>query len=139
MYSTNATTTFKVYPSRKSPSEKVSYQQMSEAKKKLKEQEEYGRVSRMTKRDHQEPFHSGGPEYSSFKVAFGRTASKTRVNTSPSNYVPIATIDIPKKRKINQYPSQSYDVIRGEELLQKRYYNQRGIMESRMIDRSKNY
>ena len=140
MYSTNATTTCKVYPSsRKGRNEKMTYQQMSEAKKKLKEQEEYGRTSRMTKREHQEPFSSGGPEYSSFKVAFGRTASKTRVNTSPSNYVPIATIDIPKKKKINQYPSQSYDVIRGEELLQKRYYNQRGIMESRTIDRSKNY
>ncbi len=140
MYSTNASTTFKVYPSRKSPNEKMSYQQMSEAKKKQREQEEYGRVSRVTKRDHhQEPFTSGGPEYSSFKVAFGRTASRTRVNTSPSNYVPIATVDIPKKRKINQYPSQSYDVIRGEELLQKRYYGQQGIMESRAIDRSKNY
>ena len=93
----------------------------------------------MSKKD-QPAFTSGGPEYSSFKVAFGRTASttKNRVETSPSQCISPSALDVPKKRRTH-YPAQSYDMIRGEELLQKRYYGQQGIMESRIVDRSKHF
>jgi len=45
---------------------------------------------------------------------------------------------VPRRKKIGAYPSQTYDVVKGEELVRRRYLDQVGVMESTILIRNKN-
>ncbi len=75
-------------------------------------------------------------EYNSFRVAFGKTETKNRTDGSVS-YVNSSIEEVPKRKKVGAYHPQSYDVIRGQELVKRKYIDQSGIMESIVIPRNK--
>jgi len=55
-----------------------------------------------------------GTDFPTFKVVFGRTESKHKLNSSPENKNNSSIIDVRKRKRVN-HVFQTYDMIRGEE------------------------
>lgn len=117
----------------KSPQKSRTYSEISATRKEF---ENSGEIPKTHKRGQitytSESKVSKVTDYPSFSVVFGRTETKFRNSPSPTTKV-MHIADVPKKKKVEAYPSQSYDMIKGQELLKKRYLDQVGIMESEKI------
>ena len=59
-----------------------------------------------------------GTDFATFKVVFGRTESKHKLNSSPDNKNNSSIMDVRKRKRVN-HVFQTYDVIRGEEVKNK--------------------
>lgn len=108
----------------KSPKSSLTYQQLNAVRKSRTSIEE-GNKSTTTKRQ-SKPSSSnsidtnrGAIDYASYSVSFWKNDSKNKLSPSPSPRV--ASIkDVPKKKKVESYPKQTYDVIKGQELAHKK-------------------
>ena len=115
----------------------VSYQQLNEAKRQNLESRDISQLSQHSRRGNiysstTALFDTKGIGYSTHTVSFWRTEARLRTSPSPSKKVNSIT-DVPHKKKVSKYPAQSHDVIKGHELVRKKYIDQSGIMESEIV------